>query len=505
MKLKEWYGKNKKKVTIISVSLAAVLVIVGGAAVYYVRRNGAEGTFSLQGDISISGIHTGEGMVSASGITGVGMTQVSFEVENLETVLVIEEVYVSSGESIEEGTRVLKLSQESVEEARQELETALRKSELAYRAGAIEYEQSKITAEHDRAASVLEGEQALEVYEDTVSGLEADVEKAENALAESREEIAEYQAALEGDGYYEDYKVEAYKELYDENLKLLKYYMEQWGVSWQQVTGGSDANVAASGGNPAQGETVSQGDSAAQTGNYSYGGILKNLYSVLEQNLKDYEQALSDYEDASANGQFALQTLELGLSSLEKALAQAKESYETRILEAKLTCQTSLANAERAEQDYEAALKQAESDYEGLKSAWEDAQENLELFESSVGDGYFYASGGGEILRVMVRAEQELTSGGTIFMYSDPEEMTVTVSVSQSDIAKVTLGDLAYVESSDYGSFQGVVTQIDPVAASDSRTSVTYNVTVSLSGDTGGLDANQTVQVLLGTGGIADE
>ena len=179
---------------------------------------------------------------------------------------------------------------------------------------------------------------------------------------------------------------------------------------------------------------------------------------------------------------------------------EAKENYEIQLAQAKLTYETSLSSAERAESDYNTTVEKAESDLASLKSTYEDAKENLKLFESSVGDGYFYASEDGTILRTMVRAEQNLTSDAVVFVYSNPKELTVTVSVDQSDIAKLTVGDSAYVQSSAGSGFTGVITAIDPVSSSSSRTSVTYSVTVQITveDEESSLSANESVTVVFG-------
>ena len=283
---------------------------------------------------------------------------------------------------------------------------------------------------------------------------------------------------MNDNSYRSYFKVDEYQALYDENLQVLKDKMEEWGVSWEQVTG--------SGGTPGGG------------GAYSYASILSSLYQVLVQNEKDLEQAQSDYEDAVANAAFELQTLQLSLPSLEQAVTEAKENYEVQAGQAKLTYEQTLATAERAESDYETALEKAESDYETLKSDYEDARDNLELFENNVGDGYFYASGSGTILRVMAQAEQELTEDSVLFLYSNPEEMSVTVSVDQTDIAKLTVGEEAYVMTSGGSGYSGSIAAIYPVTSSDSRTNVTYSVKVVLEGDTSELTENQSVTVIFG-------
>ena len=500
MKIKEFCGKHKKKIIIISVSLITVVIVVVGVAVYLTRKDGdIQNPFGQNG---MAGFQVTEGMIGASGVTSVGITEESFEVENLSTGLEIEEIYISSNDTVEAGTKVAKFSEESIEEAREELEQVLKEAELAYRAGVIAYEQSKITAKYDHDSTVLGGDQAKELYDETVAELQSNLERTQEELEDAKEQIAEYESYVNDDSYRSYFKVDEYQATYDETLRVLVDKMDEWGVSWSQVTGGGNAGGNASAGNTGMnmgggnaGASVSGGDASVQS---QYVTALSSLYSILEDHLKNLEQAESDYEDAVANAAFELQTLQLKLPSLEQAVIEAQENYDTQVLQAKLTYETSLSNAEHADSDYETELQKAESDYETLKNDWEDAKENLELFESSVGDGYFYASNSGTILRTMIRKGQELTSDSILFMYSNPEEMTVTVSVDQADIAKIALGDSAYVQSTEYGTFEGTVTKLNPVSTSSSRTSVTYDVTVTLTGDTSAIPASTSVTVIFG-------
>ena len=265
--------------------------------------------------------------------------------------------------------------------------------------------------------------------------------------------------------------------------------MDEWGVGWSQVTGGG-GSVQIGGG----------AGGSLQGGGTSNASILASLYSILEQNLKDLEEAQEKYDDAVTNASFNLQTLQLKLPSLQQAVTEAKENQEIQQAQAKLTYETALSTADRAESNYNTTVEKAESDLAALKSTYEDAKENLELFESSVGDGYFYASEDGTILRTVVRADQNLTSDAEVFVYSNPKELTVTVSVDQSDIAKLTVGDSAYVQSSAGSGYTGVITAIDPVSSSSSRTSVTYSVTVRINveDEEDSLSANESVTVVFG-------
>ena len=484
---KEKKGKGRKKWII--VALVLVLTLGGGsvAAVVVLHRNGNRSELSMPGNMA--GLSFTEDMTATSGVTNVGITEETFDVENLTTVLEIEEVYAASGEEVTAGDKILKLTEDSVEEARKELERALEDAELAYRTGAIEYEQNLITAEYTRDSAILTGQQAKDVYDETVASLQSAVTRAEEELQDAEDDIAEYESYVNDGSYKSYFKVDEYQAIYDENLKALTDKMDEWGISWSQVTGGG-GSVQIGGGAGAN----------MQSGGTSNASILASLYSILEQNLKDLEEAEDKYEDALTNAAFELQTLQLKLSSLQQAVTEAKEDYEIQLAQAKLTYETSQSGAERAESDYNTTVEKAKSDLAALESTYEDAKENLELFESSVGDGYFYASEDGTILRTMVRAEQALTSDAVVFVYSNPKELTVTVSVDQSDITKLTVGDSAYVQSSAGSGYTGVITAIDPVSSSSSRTSVTYSVTVQINveDEEDSLSANESVTVVFG-------
>ena len=489
---KEKKGKGRKKWII--VALVLVLTLGGGsvAAVVILHRNGNRSEFSMPGNMA--GLTFTEDMTAASGVTNVGITEASFDVENLTTELEIEEVYAVSGEEVTAGDKILKLTEDSVEEARKELERALEDAELAYRTGAIEYEQNLITAEYTRDSAILTGQQAKDVYDETVASLQSAVTRAEEELQDAEDDIAEYESYVNDGSYKSYFKVDEYQAIYDENLKALTDKLDEWGIGWSQITGGSAGSVQAGG---TAGNVLG---SSGQDSNSSNVKILASLYNILEQNLKDLEEAQEKYEDAVTNASFNLQTLQLKLPSLQQAVTEAKENNEIQLAQAKLTYETSLSSAERAESDYNTTVEKAESDLASLKSTYEDAKENLELFESSVGDGYFYASEDGTILRTMVRAEQALTSDAVVFVYSNPKELTVTVSVDQADIAKLTVGDSAYVQSSAGSGYTGVITAIDPVSSSDSRTSVTYSVTVQINveDEKDSLSANESVTVVFG-------
>lgn len=495
-------GKGKKVIIAIIVILLIVLVIGVLVVMKFKKQETATENmiWQSQGEANIV---QGD-MIFAYGVTSIGMSEESFPIQNLENSLEIEEVYISSGESIQEDTALFKVTGESLVAVREELEAELKEADLAYRAGLIEYEQSKITSYYEKENTLLTGKHATAVYEETISGLYENVQRAKEELDETNTRIAEYEAAIAENTYYEDYQVEYYKNLYDENRALLVKKVEEWDVEWSDVTGGgmsSGSMMRAVSGSSASGGDAggSVSGSDVNPGLYSqYVTVLSSFYKVLEQNEKDYKQALEAYEDAAENAVFELQTLKLQVSELEKKYTEALNSYENNILQAQLTKETTLSKVEKAEGIYEDDMEKAEANYQKLLDAKEEAEENLALLEAHIIDDCYYGSGVGKLLRVNIRAGENISSESRIYTLSNLEEVTVTVSVDQEDIAKLKVGDAAMIQSTESGMYKGLIQAINPVSNSDSKASITYSVTVVLEAGTEGLEANETVIVYFG-------
>ncbi len=479
--------KSRKKCYLI-VGIVAVVVIVGAVAGYLLLGKGGwsagkEGASQL-GQMMGAGqseIQQGQ-VVSAYGIVSIGSEEETFPIEGATTSLVIEEVYVSSGDTITSETKLVKFTQSSLDAMEKELQDLYQAADLSYRAGLIELEQSKIQLEYERDMSLLEGEQAQEVYEETLNSLDSSVDRTKEQLDQAKEELSQYKEALANDTYYKE--VETCQALYDENLALLKKYMDQWGVTWQQVTSKGGANP---------------GNFRNEQEQYQY--VLRNLYSVLESNLKDLEEAQTAYEDAVANANLEIQTLELSLPELEKAYLEAKQSYESRVLQANLTKETSLAEAQTAEKTYEAGLEKAEAEFDSLADAYELAKEDLEAFQTRIVDGCYYPEAEGELMRLSLRTGQSVSAASRVFTVRNTEELTVTVSVAQEYISLIVVGDSVIIQNSDNGIYQGVVASINPISTSTSQSSVNYSVTVEITDGAESATNNETVTVYFGLGG----
>ena len=522
-------GRKRLVVTVIGVG--AVLVAAGVAGTMCYRQTQSSTT---QENGGLWGHQNGENMnenlVTASGTTSIGVDAVTFAIDFLEdTSLYVEEVYVSSGDEVEAGTQYLKFTDDSIEEARSELETTAKEAEISYRSGVITTQESKIEAKYTYQQALLDAQQAQQVYEDALAAAQATLDAAEEAYTEAQDDYNEYLYKVGNNTFYEDYEVEEKKTAYEEAHELYVNRVAYWELtedeldsldsSSSSMTGSSTTTVSTSTTASDSSATTSggQGDAAGAGGMMSGGSsavsqeeqaakadrqwILKTV-ALLEERMDEaedeYEQAKEDYEDEIDGAELKLQKLLNTYESKREAYEAAQITYQKEILSAKTTYETTLAKGQTAQNDYDTQLTSLSESLEKLADAKQEAEENLALFESLIGDGYLYTQEAGTILMSRAEEGETLAGGDIVFAYSNPEKITVSVAVSQDSIAQLSVGESAMVMISDYGSYNGVIESINPVSSSDSRTSVTYTVEVALDGDVSDLSANLTATVIFG-------
>lgn len=447
-----------------------------------------------------------DGMVSASGTTAIGMDAVIFEIDFLEEAsLYVEEVYASNGDTLEAGSKLFKLTDESVEEAREELENTAKDAELTYRSSAITTNQSKIQAKYTYEKALLEANQAAQVYEDTVAELQEKVDKAKSAYDDAQEAYNELYGAVTNNTLRDVYEVDEKKEAYQEAHEMYITMVANSDLTEEELSGassGTQSMVSATTAQNTGGAQMGKGmdKEAAEEAAYK-NSVIKTIQLLKEEDEeaeKAYEQAQSDYEEALESAELDLKTLLNKLETAREDYEEAKLTFQKESTSAKSTYELAIAKQGTAQTDYDTMLTGLEESLEKLQDAKEEADENLALFEELVGDGYYYIEEAGTILMIRASEGQALAGNDMIFAYSNPAEISVSVSVSQEDIAELSVGDTATVMISEAGNYTGTITMINPIASSDSRTSVSYTVEVALEGDVSELEANLSATVIFG-------
>ncbi len=479
-----------KKTLIILLAAGIFIVAASAAALFLIRHKNDGGNRDMPPAMN----NLGEGVISASGLTAVGMLEETWELDFLQTALYVEESYLSMGDEVEEGTAVFKVSEETLEEARKELEDAVTETRLAYRQGIIDYEAGIIDARVAKENAEVNKKYSQAQYDNAAAEAGKTVKELEKQVEEARDLADEYTKSVNEDYYRAYYKIDELYQAYYEHFTLLMETYEKWDIEDKESLYGNSVPSLESG----------SGNSSVSNmrGRYSEEETMISVYNLLDEMVKqegeEYETALENYETARRTAQAGLEKAQSSLASLEAELVKAQTEYEKQLITCKSDYEITLAESDNAQAVYEVALESLEETLASLEDKKEDAAENLALFEKAIGDGYFYTQSAGTIVMNGVREESYLSGESLIIAYSNPEEVSVTASVGQSDIAGISIGDEVYVMISGYGNYQGKVTMINPIAQAQSRSSVTYQVTVALEGDVSVLDANLTAYVYFG-------
>lgn len=521
--------------------IAAVAALVLGISAVSIgsyirtRQTASQKNVEEPGDVRNADFNGQSGMVMAAGTTSVGVNAVTFEIDFLEdTSLYVEKVYLENGDSVEAGDKYIKFTEDSIADAREELKSTALSAQLAYRSGQISDGESRIQAKYTYDMAMLEAQFAKQVYDDTVAQLDADYTQSVKTYEEAQQEYNEYLERVQNNTFYDDYDIAGLKTAYEEAKELYTERKEYWEVTDDELKSGSSETIGTAGmmtlsGSTGEG-TASAGEAGAErsepkeemsapndgadfagSGSMSRQAgqdaqndrkwIVKTV-NLLEQEAEEAEEkytaALEEYEAEIASAELTLQKLLNSLETAREDFMDAEVSYQKQSLNAKTVYETAVVKGKTAQDDYDTQLTSLKDSLDRLQDAQKEADSNLALFEKLVGDGYLYVEESGTVLMLMAEEGKALTGGSMVFAYSNPEQLSVSVSVSQDDIAKLYVGEIATVIISDYGNYSGVIETINPVASSNSRTSVSYTVTVNVQGDVKGLDANLTASVIFG-------
>lgn len=513
--------EKKKKIALGVVPLLA-LAIFGGVIFLILKSTGSEDTGQPEGPVRMPGL--GENVITASGSTSVGMQEESFDLDYIETELEIEEVFLSNQDEVTEGTAILKLTEESVQAARRELERKAMQAALDYRQQLLDSEEEKITAKQTLDTSLTRGAYASYTYEESLNEYADKISDLQEQIEEAQELVDEYTASIESDYYYSYYEVAEKKEEFEKSFSSLMQLYEEWDIPgledhYRTTTGSAGSSTSSgvsqtsssdSGSGQSTGDSQAggmgqpsgggQGGSASLTSenNYTKLTVYNMLDEEVQENEKLYDQAVEEYETARKKAESSLVQAQSNLKLLNTQLEEAQIAYDKQQVSSQSDMDNTAAESSGAQETYESELNKIEEELSVALNEKEEAEENLQEFEDTIGDGCLYTQSAGTVMMVAVRAGSELSGEGFVLAYSNPASVTVTASVSQSDIASIEIGESAVVEISDQGTFRGTVGKINPVSQSNSKSSIYYSVTIELEGDISGLTQNLSATVYFG-------
>ncbi len=248
-------GKKRKWKNRLGVAAVAALVLAisAGSIGSYIKTRQAVPASHSDREMEFvqnqnQNFNSASSMVMAAGTTSVGVKAVAFEIDFLEdTSLYVEEVYLANGDSVKAGDPYIKFTEESIADAREELEAAALSAQLAYRNGQISDGESRLQAKYTYDTAMLEAQFAKQVYDDTIAQLDADYAQSSKTYEEAQQEYNEYLGRVQNQTFYEDYEIASLKKAYEDARELYMERKEYWEVTDDELNSGASETMGTAG------------------------------------------------------------------------------------------------------------------------------------------------------------------------------------------------------------------------------------------------------------------
>ena len=168
---------------------------------------------------------------------------------------------------------------------------------------------------------------------------------------------------------------------------------------------------------------------------------------------------------------------------IEADIVYNQQLLEKELLAAQQDLKTSTVSGEIADVKYQNSLTSYENALSKAQRELDEASEKLVAFDEFVGDGTVCVEGSGIITEIGYEKGEYLMNAGTLVSFAKPDEMTVSVDVSQEDVVTLKVGDAVELSVSAYEGepYHGVIKSITTTATSRSSATISYPIVVSIS------------------------
>lgn len=373
--------------------------------------------------------------------------------------LVVEDVYVAQGQTINKGDKLFKLTDKSVESVRRLLESDASEANITLEEAKQEYSTGKLEASDTKQETDSAAADASDLYGATLSELQATIDGYNGDIESLTQEVQSLQEDVTDTDLLEELS-DAKEEMESAENTLKDTDISNFGAY-----------------------TANQ--SAYQTAKDAYDTIKDGIDTKKDQISEDLKTIKSD----------------------QKLLEQAQAALKKKQTEAENTHDSSVLNGKMSGEVYSYSVNSLKEAVTQAQTALDEAQSNLDAFNSFVGDdGIIYADGSGVVTAVNYEAGDDLVSTGAMLTYTKSDAYTVSIDVSEEDISSITVGDSVDITFSAYDGedYKGKVTAISTTSSDDHATTVSYPVTIAIEGDTSKLYGGMTADVTFVTDSVSD-
>ena len=207
-----------------------------------------------------------------------------------------------------------------------------------------------------------------------------------------------------------------------------------------------------------------------------------NFSSAYQDYLKTYNDTYPLTGDALET---KVETLKLEVANAEFSLEKSQKTSDMTLAEANVDKQSALNSASSAQEKYDLKAQSLAQNVQTQQLSYDLLLEQVNELKADIAlDGKILAPCDGTVLSINAEAGDNIAADTPIVVISDASEVYMSISVSEEDITSVSVGQTANVVLSAYEdqTFDAVVQSITAEPARSGSASVSFVVTVKLSG-----------------------
>jgi HlyD family secretion protein len=412
--------------------------------------------------------------------------------------LEVEEIYVASSQGVNVGDSILKVTDKSYQKVLAYLEAAVNTATLNVENERIDQELAQTSADYTYKANAAKDSTASAEYNATAQDLEDAIDTAATAISTWEETVATFAQDWNAK-YYEQYDIDGLIEKVDKYEALIdKYEAEKATLKKQLETLKTQITNY---------DTTATNEKTLDELNTEY-SKLNETYETAKTNLST---AKSDYETVHGNYESGLASYEAMVVEGETALAQEQAKYDTLkadydeavakqtegLIDAEQSLKEDKITSNNADTLYNIETNGIDEKVTDAEEILEEAQEALDRFNSLIVNGIVTSDFTGKIISVGYEVGDSISSDVAIVTYGNADEVTLSVSVDQADVASIAVNDSVNIDFTAYEgtTYEGTVSEIATSPISENSSTVSYGVTVKVNGDVSALYAGMTGNV----------
>jgi HlyD family secretion protein len=421
-----------------------------------------EQTFDLDISALVSSDSSSSGNAMGGGdamMGGGGGGQMSFDIggnqyTSQEQEMEIESVNITVGQNISVGDVLYTLTEESVNEIRQQLEDDVNDTLAEYNTLQIEQQESRVSASQQQATYNVNGKYAQLIYDNTVEKLQEKIDEATEAVTEKQNQ-------------------------YNENLaEILKLNDEL-----------NSAN-----------EDLKEAKAAVED-NYADRYDNAYYYTVFENSREMAQKIVDTLEDDIEKLTEENENLLLEIAEAERNLSAAGRDYEKGVLDAQKTLDTDTYYASVADEYYSITTTSLDNDLQTALDNYESAVEKLEEFDSYVVDNQVLSEYSGVVTEVPLAVSDTIGRNTRLITLYDQDEVTMDISISEDNYEIIDTDGQVNISFTAYPDtiFSGEITEVSDATYDSSSGEIYYTLTITIQGDVSGLYEGMTGDITLVT------